>query len=174
MTTHTCLMPLADDAPSLDALYREHRRYVAAIALRMLGDVALADDVCQDVFVIALRKRHTLREPAAVRGWLARVAVREAGRALRRRRLRRWVGLDAVPDGARIAPGASPAQQAELSRLYATLDTLPATLRLPWALRYLEGETLPRVAELCGCALATAKRRIAAAHAVVQREVGHG
>jgi RNA polymerase sigma-70 factor (ECF subfamily) len=43
--------------------------------------------------------------------------------------------------------------------------------RVAWTLRYVEGEKLERVAEHCGCSLATAKRRIAAAHAKIQSEL---
>lgn len=149
--------------PDLDTLYRTWRGYVATVALRVLGDVALADDVTQDVFVQACRTLHQLRDPAAARFWLARIAVREARRRLRRRSLMRWVGMDTVPERRFIAPDASPEQRTMLMRAYARLDQLPTKLRLAWTLRYFEGETLPRVAELCGCSLATAKRRITAA-----------
>ncbi|MGK0358655.1 MAG: RNA polymerase sigma-70 factor (ECF subfamily) [Bradymonadia bacterium] len=151
--------------PDRDTLYWSWRGYVATIALRMLGDVALADDVTQDVFVKARRSRHPLRDPAAARFWLARIAVLEARRRLRRRTLMRWVGMDTVPERRFIAPDASPEQRALLMRAYTRLDELPTRLRLAWTLRYFEGETLPRVAQLCRCSLATAKRRTAAAQA---------
>ena len=147
----------------LDTLYRTWRGYVATVALRVLGDVALADDVTQDVFLQACRSVHQLRDPDAVRFWLARIAVRESKRRLRRRSLARWVGMDSVPERRFIAPDASPEQRTLLLEAYAQLDRLPTNLRLAWTLRYFEGETLPRVAQLCGCSLATAKRRISAA-----------
>ena len=46
--------------------------------------------------------------------------------------------------------------------------------RLAWSLRYVEGEKLEQVAEHCGCSLATAKRRISAAHARIQAELEDG
>lgn len=155
-------------APDLGALYTRYRGYVATVALRVLGDVALADDVTQDVFVIACRRLHQLRDPTAARFWLARIAVREARRRLRRRALLRWVGLDAVPERDCVAPEATPEQRAEIAALYAALDTLPTNQRVAWTLRHLEGETLPRVAELSGCSLATAKRWIGRAQQHLQ------
>src|SRR5882724_4133635 len=89
-------------ADELEAVFRGHARYVAAIALRLLGCDDEVDDVVQEVFVAAMRGLHTLREPAAIRGWLATVAVRVARRKLRRRRFRVFVGLDAMPDFARL------------------------------------------------------------------------
>jgi RNA polymerase sigma-70 factor (ECF subfamily) len=46
--------------------------------------------------------------------------------------------------------------------------------RLAWTLRHIEGERLEDVAARCGCSLATAKRRIAAAHAHLQAEMNRG
>lgn len=151
---------MTDAAPGLEALYTRYRAYVATIALRVLGDVSLADDVTQDVFVVACRKLDQLRDPTAARFWLGRIAVREARRRLRRRSVLKWVGLDTVPERACIAPDASPAQQTQIIAVYDALDLLPTNQRVAWTLRHFEGETLPRVAELSGCSLATAKRWI--------------
>jgi DNA-directed RNA polymerase specialized sigma24 family protein len=49
------------------------------------------------------------------------------------------------------------------------LDSLPAEARVAWSLRYIEGETMPRVAELCGCSLSTAKRRVGDAELALER-----
>ena len=68
----------------------------------------------------------------------------------------------------------SPERRALLSRVYQVLDRIPVEQRLAWSLRYVEGEKLERVAEQCGCSLATAKRRIAAAHARIQGELIDG
>jgi RNA polymerase sigma-70 factor (ECF subfamily) len=40
-----------------------------------------------------------------------------------------------------------------------------------WELRYVDGHKLEQVASLCDCSLATAKRRIAAADAIVRQHV---
>ena len=45
--------------------------------------------------------------------------------------------------------------------------------RLAWTLRNVEQEPLDAVAQACGCSLATAKRRIASAQAVLERRLGH-
>ena len=79
-----------------------------------------------------------------------------------------------MPDYQNVARGASPEQQVILARVYRELDRLPTEQRLAWALRHLEGETLTSVAELCGCSLATAKRRIRAAHEAIQEVMEHG
>ncbi len=162
-------------AEGLDALFRRYAPYVARVALRILGRSDEVDDLVQDVFLAAHRGLGRLREPAAVKGWLATVAVRSARRRLRARRLRAFFGLDRPADYAEVADGAaSPETRALLARLYRVLDGLPAAERIAWALRHVEGERLDRVALLCGCSLATAKRRVAAAQATLEREVSDG
>ncbi len=62
------------------------------------------------------------------------------------------------------ARGVGAETRTELAALGRLLGTLPANQRIAWSLRYIEGATLEEVALTCACSLATAKRRIAAAH----------
>lgn len=164
----------ADEPLTFDRLFSEHARFVAGVAMRVLGRDDEVDDIVQDVFMCALKELSRLRQPQAVRGWLKTITVRKAYRLLRRRRLRAWLGLDdpawrqasalEVP-----APSCSPEERSLLRRVYQLLDQLPAAERLAWTLRYLDGERLEAVAALCDCSLATAKRRVTAAHSFIER-----
>ena len=82
------------DALDLDALFRRYAPYVAAVAHRLLGRDDDVDDTVQEVFLAAVRGVSQVRDPAAVKGWLARVTVRSARQRLRKRSLLRLVGLD--------------------------------------------------------------------------------
>jgi len=151
-------------ALDLDSLFRRYSAYVAAIAYRLLGRDDEVDDTIQEVFLAAVRGVHAVRDPAAVRAWLARVTVRAARQRLRKRRLRTFLGLDEPTTyDAVIDRSATAEQRALVARVYRVLDGLPANQRIAWSLRYIEGEALEDVASLSGCSLATAKRRIAAA-----------
>jgi RNA polymerase sigma-70 factor, ECF subfamily len=155
---------------SPETLYRDYSRYVAAIAHRLLGREDDVDDVVQDVFLAAHRGIDQLRDPAAVRGWLASITVRIARRRLRARKMRMMLHLGGESDLTAVASTeASPEVRALVSRVYGLLDRLPADERIAWTLRYLEGEKLDIVAQMCGVSLATAKRRIAAAHEQLER-----
>jgi RNA polymerase sigma-70 factor (ECF subfamily) len=159
-------------AQSLDtaSLYRRYAPYVAKIGMRILGRRDEIEDFVQDVFVSVHRNLGSLREPGAIKSWLATLAVHEATRRLKRHKLRRWFGLDATPDYADIVDAdASPEQRALLTRVFHLLDALPAEDRVAWSLRYIEGETMPRVAELCECSLSTAKRRVGNAELALER-----
>lgn len=170
---HVAIPVSSPDAPvllverlDLEQLYREHARYIAAVAARLLGRRDEVDDLVQDVFIAAQRGLRSIHTPDAVRGWLTTIAVRQARRRLRRRRLITFLGLDAL--GSRdVSRTLGPETSAILGQVYARLDRLPANQRLAWCLRYLEDEPLARVAALCGRSLATVKRWIVAANAAL-------
>ena len=61
-----------------------------------------------------------------------------------------------------------------IALLYSVLDRLPAGPRAAWVLRYLLDEPLDDVAAICGCSLATAKRRIAVAERLLAPVLGDG
>lgn len=164
--------PLAEVPPplDLDALFERFAPYVASIGKRLLGRDDEVDDLVQEVFLTALRGIHGLRDPDAAKSWLATVAVRNAHRRLRRRRVLRWFGLaDEVSPDELVDESVSPERRAKLVRIYGLLDRLPPDQRVAWILRHVEGERLDAVARLCGCSLATAKRRITAAHGFIER-----
>ncbi len=70
------------DPAAMDELIRHLTPYVG----RICGAIALADgdDAAQQTFVAVLRNLRSLREPAAVHGWVRRIAVREAYRTATR------------------------------------------------------------------------------------------
>jgi RNA polymerase sigma-70 factor (ECF subfamily) len=169
--------PSADEPGPLDLeeAFARFSPYVAAIGLRILGRREEVDDLVQDVFLVAARGIDAVRDPRATRAWLATVTVRTARKKLRRRKLWMLLSLDDAPDYEEVADrGASPETRAMLKAVYQALDRLPTDERIAWTLRYVEGEKLDRIALLCGCSLATAKRRIARAHDAIQKAVSDG
>lgn len=159
----------------LEQAFERFAPYVAAIGFRLLGRDHEVDDLVQEVFLHAVRGVGQLRNPDAVKAWLATVTVRVARRKLSARRLARLMGLDADLSYEHVAGNtAGPEQRMLIARVYAALDELPVSERLAWTLRHIQGEPLDSVAEACGCSLATAKRRIAAAHDKITVRVGHG
>jgi RNA polymerase sigma-70 factor (ECF subfamily) len=156
---------------TLESVYRTHAAYVAGVVFKLLGRDHEIDDVVQDVFLAASRGLEKVREPAAIKGWLATIAVRFSIRRLRQRRLRSFLGLDAVTENEIAATPSGQEQRVLLARVYAVLDGLPARDRVAWTLQHVEGESLERVAQMCGCSLATVKRRIASAQRSIERVV---
>jgi len=156
---------------AFEQLYRRHAGTALNLAVRIQGSTADVEDIVHDAFVRAHGRLGELREPAAFRSWLGSIVVRLVRSRLRRRRLVAMLGLasaepvdlDAVAD-----PGVDPESRVLLAQVYALLQTLPADERIAWTLRYVERHRLESVAELVGCSLATAKRRIARAQGFLE------
>lgn len=151
-----------------EQVFRAHAPYVGALILKLIGRPGYVDDIVQDVFIQVHRSLGRLRDPAAVRPWLRRIAVRRARRWLRKRWVLRWFresDVDAHPD--LIDAGASPEQRAQLAHVFRTLEQMPHDDRVVWVLRLVEGETLEEIADTLGCSVSTVQRRLRAATAVM-------
>jgi RNA polymerase sigma-70 factor (ECF subfamily) len=154
-------------------VFRRHAPYVGALVLRLIGRPGDVDDVVQDVFIQAHRWLSHLRDPAAVRPWLRRIVVRRSRRWLRKRWVRRRLReLDVSAQIDLIDGAASPEQQSEIARAYRALDRMPRDERLAWLLRFVEGETLESVADLLGCSVSTAQRRLRSAESKMDVKTG--
>lgn len=166
---------MADDELDFEVVFRRYSPYVAAVAHRLLGRDDEVDDTVQEVFLAAVRGLPTIRDPGAVKAWLARIAVRVARRKLRLRRMRAFFGVT-DPSGYHDVADAqsSPEERAIVQRVYRVLDSLPANQRIAWTLRHIEGEQLEDVAALSGCSLATAKRWIALAAQTLEETFADG
>jgi RNA polymerase sigma-70 factor (ECF subfamily) len=154
-------------------VFRRYAPYVGALALRLIGRPGDVDDVVQDVFIQAHRQLSRLRDPAALRPWLRHIVVRRARRWLRKRWVRRRLReLDVTAQTDLVDGAASPEERAEIARIYRALDRLPRDERLAWVLRFVEGETLESMADLLGCSVSTAQRRLRSAESKMDVETG--
>jgi len=162
-----------DTTLDFDNLFDGFAPYVAAVALRLIGDPTLVDDLVQEVFFDCFRKIETLNDREHARRWLVKVTVRKASRLLRRKKILSFFRLSTpvLPDPS--MPSASADDRAAVIQLFTILERLPVQSRTAWCLRYLEGAELTEVAAACGCSLATAKRRISVAHRALLGE-DHG
>ncbi len=151
---------LVEQRPAAVAeLLHRHSDLVRGVLVRTLGNSHDVDDLCQETFLTIMRRCHTLRDPSALRSFVVSVAIRLARNEVRKRALRRFVGLDASQD----LPCAHPHDAAiaqGIRHLYAALDQLDANSRVAFVVRFVEGFDLTETAAACGCSLATVKRRL--------------
>lgn len=156
-------------------LFRRHAPRLTALLTRLLGSTADAEDAVQDTFLVAFRDLKQLRNVTSIGSWLRQIAVHQAHRRFRRRKLLSTLGLDSGEHDATldrlVDAAARPDLAAEVVLLERVVSSLSTADRMAWMLRYVEGYELTEVAALCGCSLATAKRRISAAHEKITRHV---
>jgi RNA polymerase sigma-70 factor (ECF subfamily) len=94
--TTLVLAAQAGDRFAFGELFERFERHVMAIALRRLGDYTEAQELCQDVFIQAMKKIRQLREPAAFAGWLRSITNRMAINRLVRRPVDRAMEQEAL------------------------------------------------------------------------------
>jgi len=124
---------------------------------RVLGFTPDADDAFQLTFLALFRKASAIRTLAALPGWLHRTAVRNAARLKTRRRPAATAPeRTACPD-----PAADLSWAEARSALDEELNLLPADLRGPLVLCYLDGRTRESAAKTLGVSLSTLQRRLA-------------
>lgn len=163
--------PSAPPAEEFLRLFNEYERYVASIGSRILGANNGVDDLVQEVFLVIYQEFHKLRELSSVKAWLATIATRVAWRQRGRPWLYSKLSLTQVEELNPLeSTDASPELQADLATLLDRLRSMPASLREPWLLRFIDGETLPRIAELCDCSQSTVQRRLREAGEVMLGE----
>jgi RNA polymerase sigma-70 factor (ECF subfamily) len=161
---------------AFEALVRGHADRCHAIALRLLGRPADAEEVAQDVFLRAYRALASY-PPARVRElrlrpWLAAITVNLARN--RRRRLGdrtpplslTLIGGDggetayAAPAGAASSPEAASVARAERERWAALLAALPERYRVPLVLRHVDDLSYAEMSEALGRTEGTLKSQV--------------
>lgn len=165
----------AGDARAFEELVRRHLRSAHAVALGVLGNVADAEDVCQDAFLTALEKLDEHRDPKRFAAWLMRIVRNRALNFRESRALRQGEPLD---ESAPVAEaGDDPrrrAEQSELrSRLLAALGRLPESQREVVLLHDLEGWKHREIADLLGTSEGATRVRLLEARKRLRTELGN-
>jgi RNA polymerase sigma-70 factor, ECF subfamily len=155
---------------ALAALWVRYDRFAFGLAHAILEDRHAAEDVRQDVFLMARSQLGQLQDPGRLGAWLATI-TRNACRSWLRRK-RPDVPLDAAGD----QPDPQALASAELERreqrtlLRQMIDGLPEKQRVVIELHYFEGYRVARIAHFLGVSEATVKWRIHEARAVLQQD----
>lgn len=157
------------DAAELEAfgtaLQREAPVLLAAARAITLDD-AEAEDLVQATFELALRHRASLREPAALRGWLLTIQAREAFRLVRR--LRRFVRFG--PAVTEIAVPA--ASSADAVAVRDALRSLSPRVRAAVVLHHMAGLPVAEVAAALGVSSNTVKSQLKVGLARLREALG--
>jgi RNA polymerase sigma-70 factor, ECF subfamily len=167
--------PPDEDAETVEAVRRKdlgaERRFFDAFApmvervvVHTIGPDLDVPDLIQDVFSKALVGLGRLKEPQAVRGWLASIAVFTSRTYIRRRALRRKFEFFVEDQSKWEAPCTHDPEATEALRVfYSVLDRLSADLRMVFVLRHLEQMQNDEIATAIGKSTMTVKRRAAKA-----------
>jgi len=154
------------DAPAIDALCEDWLPTVLQWCRRLAGPRIDPDQAAQEVFLVVLRRVHTVQRPAQLPSWMFAVTRRVLAQHRRRAWVRRWMPGD-VPEVA--DPRRSPQARAERNELVTqvadVLDQMPDDLRAVLVLCDIEDRTDPEAAEILDLKVGTAKSRLRRARA---------
>lgn len=166
------------DTAAFEALARRHGPLMRAAARRLTGSTADADDVVQEALMQAWRQLDTLRDPAAVKGWLLRITGSRSIDHLRRRRFHTDVDAaeDSMDSGTGGRPGSADPEAAAVSSsrveaLKAALATLPEEQRRCWVLKEFNDQSYEDIAQTLNISTASVRGRLARARITLAREM---
>lgn len=149
---------MAIAASEFRRLLEEHQRMVYSVALRMLGDTGLAEEVAQDVFLELHDALGVMESEDHVRFWLRKVAMCRSMDALRRRaRGLKLVTEEWDEERHPASDGRNAGEERMGGRVEEMVMSLPASYRAAVVLRYGEEMSPEEMAAVLGQPLATVK-----------------
>lgn len=163
------------------AAVRAHHRGLWLVALGRVGDAAAAEDVLQEAYLVAWRKRGEYRPGTNLRAWLATIVRLTGMDAAKRRRRRNETGGAAVEavvapaeeaeQGCRGSTALPPDQRSFDDVTTAALRELTAEARTCLLLKVVEDYSYAEISESLGIAEGTAMSHVHRAKAKLRRRL---
>jgi RNA polymerase sigma-70 factor (ECF subfamily) len=157
----------AGDHNAFAQLYSLHKRRIYSLCLRMVGNVAEAEDLTQEAFLQLHRKIATFRGDSAFSTWLHRLAINVVLMHLRKKGLS-VISLDEAmeptpeegPGRSFGAPDLSLAGSIDRLALERAIAELPAGYRLIFVLHDIEGYEHNEIAAMLDCSIGNSKSQL--------------
>ena len=163
---------------ALDSLYREYRPNVLHIARKIMGNEQDAEDAVQEVFERVLDRIGQFRYEASFSSWLRVLAKNVCRDILRRKGRHPTQSLDSLcelNETEITAKSSSISQEEELimkellENLHEKIDRLKEKHRKLIILRYIDGLSYRKIAQLLGCSESQVKSRLHQARKKLRR-----
>ncbi len=145
-----------------DAAFIEaHMRRVFRLIYRVVNNVSDAQDLTQDAFVKALKRREQLRDNAKSGQWMSRIAVNTALDFVRKRKRVVFEEIEKAPEMPAETPEQAVLRRERHAYIEDGLRLLSERERAALILRDIEGLPASAVARCLGCSPATVRSHIA-------------
>lgn len=145
------------DAQAFEALVRAEGDDLRRLAVAIVLDHDVGQDVVQDSLVAAWKGLPRLRDPRLFRTWIRRIVINRSRNALRRPRTTSLVEAGTGTDPA--------ARWDDVVAIEAAMRQLDPDLRACAALFYLQRATVAEIAQVLDCPEGTVKSRLHTARA---------
>jgi RNA polymerase sigma-70 factor, ECF subfamily len=149
------------DGVAFEQLYQQHAARLYNLAYRMAGTANDAEDLLQDIFLLAYRKVGSFRGESSLGTWLYRLAMNHCLDVLRSRQSRMGQQTDSLDEDAAPVPAAAPVLGA-VSRidLERAIGRLPHACRAAFLLHDVEGFGHHEVGAILGISEGTSKSQV--------------
>jgi RNA polymerase sigma-70 factor, ECF subfamily len=149
------------DGMAFEELYQQHATRLYNLAYRMGGTASDAEDLLQDIFLLAYRKMGSFRGESSLGTWLYRLAMNHCLDVLRSRQARMGQQTDSLDDESAATPVATAAIGA-VSRidLERAIGKLPPACRAAFLLHDVEGFGHQEVGAILGISDGTSKSQV--------------
>lgn len=150
------------DRDAMQRLYSEHQRRVYSIALNFFGgDIELASDVTQQVFVKLLTKMD-FRGDSALTTWLYRLTINQCiDESRKSRRLLSFEDWFCFAEPVTRISLADKMHSREIAcEVQAVVASLKPKYRIPVVLKYVEDLSYQEIADVIGCSIGTVSSRM--------------
>jgi RNA polymerase sigma-70 factor, ECF subfamily len=156
------------DESAMAALFDRYSRLVYSVALRVLREPGMAEDVMQEVLLQVWRQPGGfVSQRGSLGAWLAVVARNRSIDVLRRRSHLTPLEELTLPEPRNLQQAVEDTRM--MDRVRAAVETLPAEQQSPLHMAYFEGLTHIEISERTGTPLGTVKTRIRSALATVRK-----
>jgi RNA polymerase sigma-70 factor, ECF subfamily len=157
----------AGDHQAFAQLYALHKRRIYSLCLRMVGNIAEAEDLTQEAFLQLHRKIATFRGDSAFSTWLHRLAINVVLMQLRKKGLS-LISLDEAmeptpedgPSRSFGAPDLTLTGAIDRLALERAVAELPAGYRLIFILHDVEGFEHNEIASMLDCSIGNSKSQL--------------
>lgn len=157
----------AGDHQAFAQIYALNKRRIYSLCLRMVGNVAGAEDLTQEAFLQLHRKISTFRGDSAFSTWLHRMAINVVLMHLRKRSLP-LISLDEAMEPTQEervgrsfgAPDLNLSGAIDRLALQRAIDDLPEGYRLIFVLHDIEGFEHNQIADMLECSIGNSKSQL--------------
>ncbi|MGK3988365.1 sigma-70 family RNA polymerase sigma factor [Sorangium sp. So ce136] len=154
----------AGEREALAVIWDRYSGLVRGVLYGALGPDTSLEDLVQEVFLALIQGAARIQDGEALRGYLASVAARQAALEIRKRRIRRWVGLSPSGELPERALERVDFEHREVLRaLHRVLGKLSARRRMAFVLRHVQGLEMLETAAALGVSESTVRRELESA-----------
>jgi RNA polymerase sigma-70 factor (ECF subfamily) len=160
------------DLSAFEAIYRRHSTSLFNLAYRMVGNASDAEDLLQEIFLLAYNKLPSYQGQAALGTWLYRVATNRCLDHLRSRAARNQAVTESLDGRERPLSSAPVESTPERLDLEQSVGRLPDSYRAAFLLYDVEGFDHKEVAAILGVAEGTSKSLVHKARLKIREHLG--